>query len=154
MKKVLFTILILAGSLWGCEKENQRDVSPLEQQKSLNVGRNGFLTSDELAVANSMGKIIPVSTFKSMTDAYQKTASSKDTRAVAYGATVIDEILNQKGCVGLRFYLAKDSDGRTTILFVGIDKNGNDITSSSGGRTTADNFTAGDGPLCPRECSN
>ena len=150
MKKLLFTLIILAGSLWACEKESQKEVSPLGQQKS---GRVDGLSSAERAAADAMGKLIPMDKFNAMTQAYQKKVSPKETRAVAYGATVIEQILAQKGCVGIRSYLAKDDAGRTTIVLIGIDKDGNDITSNAVGRTTSGGTTAGDGPLCPSDCT-
>ncbi|GAB3165889.1 hypothetical protein [Telluribacter humicola] len=152
MRKLLFTLLILAGSLWACEKESQKEVSPLEQQKSAS-GRTGVLTSEERAAADAMGRIIPMSEFQKMTKAYQKGISSTDTRAVMYGAPVLEEILSQKGCVGIRFYLAKDAEGRTTVVFIGVDKNGKDINSNAAGRTSdGKGSTGGDGPICPSMC--
>ncbi|WP_247234198.1 hypothetical protein [Telluribacter sp. SYSU D00476] len=150
MKKLLFTLVILAGSLWACEKESQKEISPLEQQKS---GRVNALSNAERAAADAMGKLITLEKFNAMTDAYKQKVSPKETRAVAYGATVIEQILAQKGCVGIRSYLAKDDAGRTTIVMIGIDKDGNDITSNAVARTTSGTYAAGDGPLCPSECT-
>ncbi|HEV7350060.1 hypothetical protein [Telluribacter sp.] len=153
MRKLLFTLLILAGSLWACEKETNENVSPLDDQKAANSARGNVLSAAEKTVADAMGSLISLEQFNTMTEAYQKKVSPKETRAVAYGATVVDALLSQKGCVGIRCYLAKDALGRTTVVLIGVDKNGNDIKSSSVGRTTSDTYAAGDGPLCPRECT-
>lgn len=43
------------------------------------------------------------------------------------GRNIIDQILAQPGCVGLRFYNALNEDGRKTLVYVGIDASGKDI---------------------------
>lgn len=44
-----------------------------------------------------------------------------------FGRAVIDKILAQPGCVGLRFYYARLEDGPQTIVLVGADEKGNDL---------------------------
>jgi hypothetical protein len=39
------------------------------------------------------------------------------------------EIINQPGCVEVRTYFAKDAAGALTLVAVGVDGNGNDMTS-------------------------
>lgn len=48
---------------------------------------------------------------------------------IAYhvGRNIIDQILAQPGCVGLRFYNALNEEGRKTLVYVGIDASGKDI---------------------------
>lgn len=41
---------------------------------------------------------------------------------------VIDRILSQPGCNGLRFYFGTKADGSTTLVFVGIDGAERDMT--------------------------
>jgi hypothetical protein len=41
---------------------------------------------------------------------------------------VIDDILAQPGCSGLRFYFGTKADGSTTLVFVGIDGAERDMT--------------------------
>jgi hypothetical protein len=43
------------------------------------------------------------------------------------GRNIIDQILSQPGCVGMRFYNALNENGRETLVYVGIDASGNDI---------------------------
>jgi hypothetical protein len=63
---------------------------------------------------------------------------------VVYGRVIFDRILRQKGCVGVRFYPGLDDDRKVTLLFVGVDNQGNDILE---GRI-------GDSPWrCPPYCS-
>ena len=40
----------------------------------------------------------------------------------------IQAILDQPGCVGLRYYYGQKEDGTPVLILVGVDKNGNDLT--------------------------
>src|SRR5687768_6953071 len=39
------------------------------------------------------------------------------------GRNILDQILNQPGCVGIRFYNAINEVGKKTLVYVGIDEN-------------------------------
>jgi hypothetical protein len=41
---------------------------------------------------------------------------------------VIDHVLAQPGCAGLRFYFGTKPDGSMTVVFVGIDEHERDMT--------------------------
>lgn len=43
------------------------------------------------------------------------------------GRNIIDQILAQPGCVGLRFYNALNEAGQKTMVYVGLDASGKDI---------------------------
>ena len=145
MKRFLISAMCLATLIWACQKEDERVPPDVEKTSSL--------TAEEQAIANRMGAMIPLSEFEEMKARFQKDISSDDTRAVSYGKTVLEKILAQKGCVGIRFYFAKDKNGRQTLIFVGIDKNGKDITAPANAKTQdGGEQTAGEGPICPRLC--
>jgi hypothetical protein len=145
MKRFLVSALCLVSLTWACQKEEEK-VKP-EVQKS------SQLTAEEQQVADRMGAAIPLEDFRKMTDEFKKSVGSEDTRAVSYGKTVLEQVLSQKGCVGIRFYFAKDKEGKTTLVFIGVDKNGNDITAPVNAKTTdSAPQTGGGGPLCPRQC--
>lgn len=44
---------------------------------------------------------------------------------------VFDKILSQKGVVALRFYYAKMDDGSPTLIAVGVDSTGKDLTKGT-----------------------
>ena len=144
MKRLFMSMVCLASLIWACQKEEEK-VSPTVQKVSA-------LTPEEQAVADKMGTTISLGEFNSMTEAYKASVSAEETRAVAYGKTVLEQLLAQKGCVGLRFYLAKDKLGKTTLVFKGVDKDGNDIIPSNA-RTTDGGGAGGGGPLCPNKCA-
>jgi hypothetical protein len=52
-------------------------------------------------------------------------------RAGAFSRGIIDEILAQSGCEGIRIYLARTDTGETTLLAVGTDGDGNDLAQST-----------------------
>ena len=43
------------------------------------------------------------------------------------GRNIIDQILAQPGCVGMRFYNALNEYGQDTLVYVGVDASGNDL---------------------------
>ena len=43
------------------------------------------------------------------------------------GRNIIDQILAQPGCTGMRFYYGLNEEGQKTLVYVGIDANGNDL---------------------------
>jgi hypothetical protein len=49
------------------------------------------------------------------------------TQTVGYyiGRNIIEDILRQPGCVGIRFYNAIDESGKNTLVYVGIDASEN-----------------------------
>lgn len=56
---------------------------------------------------------------------------------------VVDQILAQDGCAGLRFYFGTNPDGSLAVVFVGIDERERDMT---GGVVLTDHFP------CPPFC--
>jgi hypothetical protein len=47
------------------------------------------------------------------------------------GRNIIDQILAQPGCAGLRFYNALNEDGQKTLVYVGVDAEGKDLVKST-----------------------
>jgi len=54
--------------------------------------------------------------------AYRKGDSS------AFNAKPVLELLTQPGCVGLRIYKGRDEAGEDSMVLVGVDTDGNDMT--------------------------
>jgi hypothetical protein len=44
-----------------------------------------------------------------------------------FGGKAIQSILDQEGCVGIRYYYGKDNNGAPVLIIVGVDKEGNDL---------------------------
>ncbi len=65
-----------------------------------------------------------------MTHAYQSdTLFTGQTVAAKISADAYLEIINQHGCEAVRAYFAKNAAGELTLVIVGVDSNGNDMTS-------------------------
>ncbi len=47
------------------------------------------------------------------------------------GRNIIEKILSQPGCTGMRFYNAINEEGQNTLVYVGIDSKGNNILEYS-----------------------
>jgi hypothetical protein len=43
------------------------------------------------------------------------------------GRNILEKILAQPGCVGIRFHHAVNAEGHRTVVYIGMDANGNDI---------------------------
>jgi hypothetical protein len=46
---------------------------------------------------------------------------------LVYGGYIFEKILAQKDCKGIRFYPGIGDDGKHTLLFCGVNSNGDDI---------------------------
>jgi hypothetical protein len=52
-------------------------------------------------------------------------------KAGAFTREIIDEILAQAGCAGLRIYLGRTDAGEETLMLVGTDADGNDLANGT-----------------------
>ncbi len=66
----------------------------------------------------------------SMTHSYQNDpAFSGMTISCKISNSAYQDIMSQPGCVEVRSYFAKNSSGNLTLVIVGVDTNGNDMTN-------------------------
>lgn len=89
------------------------------------------------------GAVITLAEGSKMTAAYRATISTGDTIALAVGKNLVNSILGQTGCMGIRMYFALDKDGNKQLVLVGVDANGNDMTTG----IIVDNLVS-----CPSYC--
>jgi hypothetical protein len=50
-----------------------------------------------------------------------------ESKSYIIGRTIIDQMLSQPGCVGLRIFDAINENGDKTLVYVGIDSKGNNL---------------------------
>jgi hypothetical protein len=74
------------------------------------------------------GSIITLAAGSKMTKSF-RTNYPNATKAVYYTADVYEDLLAQNGCEGIRIYNAINEDGKLTNVMVGVDKDGNDMTT-------------------------
>jgi hypothetical protein len=63
---------------------------------------------------------------REMINRYRR-ANPEKPHAAAVTRDALDRVLNQKGCVGGRFYYALNPDGTPTLVLVGVDADGFDM---------------------------
>lgn len=97
-----------------------------------------------MSTTDQMGEFITLEEAAQMTARYRATIQPGETIAAAVSSQIINRILAQENCKGLRFYFAVDESGSQTLVTVGIDQNENDMTTG----LIADNFGK-----CPSICS-
>ena len=97
---------------------------------------------DYAAVGEQISHELAADFIKAYEEAYPA-----ENRGYHLGRNIIDQILAQPGCVGMRFYYGLNEEGQKTLVYVGIDADGNDlvkrtIVMSGGILTFADGIIA------------
>lgn len=95
-----------------------------------------------MAFNGTEGEIITLAEGAAMTKQWRRTNSNGN--AVYYGKNIINQLLAQPGVVGIRFHFGIDTDGKNTLVLVGVDANENDILS----------IIADRGLRCPLHCGS
>ena len=70
---------------------------------------------------------IPLQTAAAMTATYRHD-NPNETKAHFFGKEILEKILNQEGCVGIRMYYGIDQNGSKQLVIVGADSDENDLT--------------------------
>lgn len=63
-----------------------------------------------------------------LTKNYRMSEPPNATLAYYFGKEALQKTLDQPGCVGLRMYNGKHTDGTPTLVIIGVDGSGNDLT--------------------------
>lgn len=74
----------------------------------------------------SEGGTIALSTASTWTENYRN-ANPRKTKAHFFGKDIINQILAQQGCMGIRIYYGIDENSNPQLVLVGADSNENDI---------------------------
>jgi hypothetical protein len=90
------------------------------------------------------GSFITLREGSEMTKRYRDTIQPGEVIGVFMGKEKIKAILDQSECVGIRCYFAINDDGNKTLVYVGVDKDENDITNG---------LIADYAHICPPICS-
>ncbi len=84
--------------------------------------QNEILTANLAAVGEDIGQELGAKMVKDFQD-----NNPNETEWFYAGRNILDKILSQPGCVGIRLYNAIDENGNKTLVFVGIDAQENII---------------------------
>jgi len=95
-----------------------------------------------MAFNGNEGEQVTLTTATAWTKKY-RASNPGAIKASFYGINKINDVLNQPGVVGIRFYNGEDQNGDNNLILVGVDANENDITSG---------IIMESGPKCPSQC--
>lgn len=80
-------------------------------------------------ITGKEGGAISLARGAELTQEYQ-TNNPNATKAHLFGNDILKQIINQSGCMGMRMYYGTDPQtGSQELVLVGVDANGNDMTS-------------------------
>jgi len=79
-------------------------------------------------------------------------SSADEIRSHYFGRDVIDKILSQDGCTGVRIYYALNDSGEKKIIISGVDSQGNNMLPESSTVTAGENILADFSWPCPDVC--
>lgn len=68
---------------------------------------------------------------KEMIQARNAGMKATELKGGVFNRKIFDKILAQKGCVAIRYYYAQTKDGKPTLVFVGVDAKGKDMTKAT-----------------------
>tara|TARA_R110002072_G_scaffold303135_2_gene495231 strand:+ start:20887 stop:21198 length:312 start_codon:yes stop_codon:yes gene_type:complete len=81
-----------------------------------------------MAFNGTEGKKISLKDGGKWTSNYRKSKSEGDPNGHTFGKDILNNILNQEGCVGIRMYYGIDDDGEKILILAGVKANEDDIT--------------------------
>lgn len=87
------------------------------------------------------GSLIDMAEGAAMTAAYRKVQPDNNL-CVFFGRELLKELLEQDGAMGLRFYFARNGEGKMTLVTIATNNEGRDIQEKVGNK----------GELCPSFC--
>ena len=80
-----------------------------------------------MAFTGNEAEEFPLATAVEWTKRYRDSIREGDTISHFFGKNIINRILEQEGCMGIRIYYALDEDGKKQLIIVGADSKENDI---------------------------
>lgn len=63
------------------------------------------------------------------TSAHRQSGPARSTDSGAFLGAQVQELLSQPGCAGLRYYKGRGKDGVDSMILVGVDDKGDDMTT-------------------------
>lgn len=82
-----------------------------------------------MAFNGDEGSVVTLAEASGWTANYRKTIPTGEIIGQFVGKNQLMKILNQKGCMGIRFYYGIGDDGKKNIIAVGAGSDENDMTA-------------------------
>ncbi|MDI6765385.1 MAG: hypothetical protein QME52_00930 [Bacteroidota bacterium] len=73
-------------------------------------------------------QIISLDEASKLTSKYRAESKTDAIKGGLFWKEYLQKLLDQPGCVAMRYYYAVDNDGKNTIVLTGVNSNGDDIT--------------------------
>jgi hypothetical protein len=89
------------------------------------------------------GELIDTDQAATWTANYRAAEGENATKASFYGREILQKLLDQDGCIGIRIYYAIDERGQKQMVLVGADVDGNDLVE----------MIVDSGVVCPPYCT-
>lgn len=80
-----------------------------------------------MSMTGNEGAVISLEDAKTLTANYRNAIKVGETISYTIGANLVNQIITQEGCKGLRIYRAKDELGADQIVLVGVDASSKDM---------------------------
>lgn len=96
-----------------------------------------------MAFDGTEGALITLKQATEFTANHRNTMATGDIISHYFGRKVLQQLLDQPGCMGIRIYHGRDLNGNKNLVLIGADTNENDMTSG----VVADNSV-----ICPPYC--
>lgn len=149
-RKIISVCLFVGILVVSCEEPGISEV-PVNpetvQQFSANEAMSGYTFN------GSEGDPIPLDMANRWIARF-KNASPSGTQAHFFGHEIIQEILAQDGCTGIRIYYGIDDSGNRQLMLVGATSDGSNIIPSETFRTQDGGGIIGDASFpCPTYCN-
>jgi hypothetical protein len=90
---------------------------------------NQSVRAEQVNFAGYKNQSISFQEVKELIKTYERIAASDAVIAQYFGKDIVDKILAQPGCVGVRMYYGKHTNGKPDVIIVGVDIKGNDMLS-------------------------
>lgn len=161
MKKNKFLIpvtifaLLFMGIL-SCDEQNE---IPIKQNETGSISTSPKVGAAKGRVGapdfnGSEGDPLDIATAQKWAANFRSTSQKPDEILSHYfGFEIIQSILSQSSCVGIRIYYAIDEAGEKKLILVGVDATGENLLPVTGGRTSeAGNIIADYSYPCPTYC--
>jgi hypothetical protein len=94
----------------------------------LTVGASYVSARQQQQVTGNENQAITLDQAVKYVQAFTVSPASPTIKGGYFAKNGFEKILSQAGCVGIRYYYAKKDDGTATLVLVGVDYNGTDLT--------------------------
>ena len=150
----LMTFVLFFACVFSCDEQEVK-IGSIDQMNDANMQpASSRAERPAPSFDGTEGAVLDLATAKAWTANFRKASGKSDEILAHYfGKEIIEGILSQSDCVGMRIYYALDEKGEKKLLLIGVDSSGENILPKEGARTTDDEEIIADFSFpCPDYC--